>query len=75
MMRTCETTTILFENHPNKDKIKFIVLPNAKEAMHLCNDLIGPLKRIKDIYGDPDKCGGLHFDFSRCFAYGNEAVW
>jgi len=74
-MRTCETAAVLFQNHPNKDKIKFIVIPNAKEGMHLCNDLIGPLDRIKAIYANPEKCFGLNFDFSRCYTYGNEAIW
>ena len=43
MLRTCMTTKFMFRNHPNKHSIKFIVLPIAKEGMHLCNDMMGDL--------------------------------
>jgi broad specificity phosphatase PhoE len=39
MIRTCMTTIYLFMNHPEKENIKFILLPPAKEVLNLCNDL------------------------------------
>ena len=42
MLRTCMTAVHMFKNHPNKKKIKFIILPAAKEGLHLCNDVSGP---------------------------------
>lgn len=45
MLRTCETAMELFKNHPNKDKIRFVIYPVAKESAHLCNDFMrGPFK-------------------------------
>ena len=38
MLRTCETAIHTFKNHPNKAGIKFVVLPNIKEGLNLCND-------------------------------------
>jgi broad specificity phosphatase PhoE len=45
MLRTCMTAVELFKEHPNKDNIKFVVYPLAKESAHLCNDFMkGPFK-------------------------------
>lgn len=38
MIRTCETAIHIFKGHPNKQNIKFIVLPSVKEGLNLCND-------------------------------------
>ena len=35
MYRTCMTTTHMFKTHPNKANIKFVIVPIAKEGMHL----------------------------------------
>jgi hypothetical protein len=69
------TAANMFKNHPNKAKIKFLVVPFAKECMHLCNDLIGPIKTVYDIYSKPENCFGLNFDFSLMNCYGTEATW
>ena len=75
MLRTCMTTTHMFKTHPNKDKIKFVIVPIAKEGMHLCNDFSGPIAPVYEIFSDPSKCHGLHFDFSMIHSYGTESVW
>lgn len=66
MLRTCMTTVELFKDHPNKDKIKFVIYPLAKESAHLCNDFMkGPFKeQIYDRFSDPAKCEGINFDFT-----------
>ena len=65
MLRTCMTTVELFREHPNKENIKFILYPLAKESAHLCNDFMkGPFKeQIYDQFCDPARCAGLKFDF------------
>lgn len=45
MLRTCTTAIELFKEHPDKEKIKFVVYPVCKESIHLCNDFMkGPFK-------------------------------
>jgi broad specificity phosphatase PhoE len=39
MQRALMTTIHMFKNHPNKDNIKFIVLPIAREVLHTTNDI------------------------------------
>ena len=53
MLRTCMTAAHMFQNHPNKENIKFVVVPSIKEGMHLCNDLSGPMKPVFDQFSDP----------------------
>ena len=75
MYRTCMTTVGMFATHPNRSKINFLVVPIAKEGMHLCNDLSGPIKKVFDIYSKPENCHGMKFDFSLFHSYGQEASW
>ena len=75
MYRTLMTTSEMFKEHPNKDSIKFVVLPSAKEGLHLCNDICGPFKRVYDIYSNPDNCFGIKYDFSYVHSYGRESTW
>ena len=53
MLRTCMTAMHMFKKHPNKNNIKFIVLPAAKEGLHLCNDVSGPLSPIQQSFSNP----------------------
>jgi hypothetical protein len=68
MVRTCETVIHIFKNHPNKAKIKFIVVPSAKEGLHLCNDKQGTYQRLRRIIDPLLKEHGFTFDFSMMFA-------
>ena len=56
----------MFKDHPNKDNIKFIILPIVTEIVsHVCDVPIDCYDLI-DKYGEgqPDACG-FKFDFSR----------
>ena len=75
MLRTCMTTAEMFKTHPNKSEIKFVILPFAKEGLHLCNDLAGPNAPVFAKFSDPSQCYGLNFDFSLFHNYGTEATW
>ena len=70
------TTTNLYCNHPNKDKIKFIVLPIAREILHtMCDLSINPYE-LMEIYGEGKKDAlGIKFDFSMLFNYGSPELW
>ena len=75
MYRTLMTAMNVFKTHPDRQKITFVVLPVAKEALNLCNDTIGPFTRIYEAFKDPEKCEGIFFDFSLCHSYGRESTW
>ena len=47
------TAMHMFKKHPNRKNIKFIVLPAAKEGLHLCNDISGPLNPIYNVFSKP----------------------
>ena len=77
MLRTCMTAVELFKDHPNKNNIRFVLVPVMKESAHLCNDFMrGPFKtQIYDKYSDPEKVHGLKFDFQYMFgAFGAEST-
>ena len=77
MLRTCMTAVELFKEHPNKSKIKFVLMPLAKESAHLCNDFMkGPFKtQIYEKFSDPSKVYGLNFDFQYMLgAFGSEST-
>ena len=62
IQRTLETATLLFEAHPNRAAIKFIVLPIIREIMANPDDIpVFTLSRFKDKY---ESHKDLHFDFS-----------
>ena len=75
MYRCLMTAEHLFKEHPQKNSIKFVVLPVVKECLHLCNDICGPFKRVYDAFSDPEKCSGISFDFSLCHSYGSQGTW
>ena len=68
MIRTCETAIHIFKNHPNKDKIKFIVLPSVKEGLNLCNDKQGTYQRLRRIIDPILLEHNLKFDFHLMFS-------
>jgi len=70
------TTIHMYKNHPNKDKIKFVVLPIAREIMHTTNDIAIDCHELMDRFGEgkPDACG-IKFDFSKLFVYGIPSLW
>ena len=50
----------MFKNHPNKDKIKFIVLPLAAETMNSASDIGSDVKELQQQFKDKE----IQFDFS-----------
>lgn len=62
IQRTLETASLLFETHPNRAAINFIVLPIIREIMANPDDIPAfTLSRLKDKY---ESHKDLHFDFS-----------
>ena len=75
-MRRCLMTTVqMFKKHPNREKIDFKVLPNAKENTHVSNDMCKALNETFQEFSDPAKNYGMHFDFSLMHCFGREASW
>ena len=62
LQRTLESARIMFDTHPNKDNIQFIVLPIIREIIADPGDIpLFTLERMKPKYESLD---GFHFDFS-----------
>ncbi len=61
----------MFATHPNLDKIKFIVVPQAHEIMHTSNDIPTDYNEIIRKYAPGEAvCKGVKFDFSWLLHYG-----
>ena len=65
------TTIHMFKNHPNKDKIKFIILPIAAEIMRSPSDTPMNIYDLMKLYakGQP-ATHGLNLDWSLVFLHG-----
>ena len=76
MQRAMMTTVHMFKSHPNKDKIKFVVVPMVREILHTTNDIAMDCDELMAKYGEgqPAACG-IKFDFSRFFLYGIPQLW
>ena len=76
MQRAMMTTVHMFKNHPNKDKIKFVVLPIAREVMHTLCDVAMDCEEMMAKYANGNEiCHGIKFDFSNMFLYGIPQLW
>ena len=70
------TTIHMFKNHPNKDNIKFIVLPIIREVLHTTNDIAMDCEELMKKYADGQAGNhGIKFDFSRLYLYGIPQLW
>ena len=67
LLRAMQTSQILFETHPNKEKIKFMVLPIIREVISSMNDL--PCWTLKETKEKFEKIPGMHYDFSKFYEY------
>ena len=76
LQRTMQTCIHLFKNHPNKAKIRFVVLPIIREVLETSNDIAHDIEHIVEKYS-PEKeiCHGLHFDFSMNMLHGQPKLW
>ena len=66
----------MFKNHPNKEKITFIVMPLIHEFYHTSNDIPHDYMKVIERYapGKPE-CHGVKFDFSMILANANPQLW
>jgi len=62
LLRALQTSRFLFEKHPNKEIIKFIVVPMTREVISSINDL--PNWTLKKTREEFEKIEGMHYDFS-----------
>lgn len=66
----------MFCNHPDRDSIKFVVLPLIMEKLNTAQDVAMDFKKLISKYsvGSPDS-KGLRFDFSMLVSIGNPGLW
>jgi hypothetical protein len=70
--RTLETCIHLYRNHPNKNNIKFIILPIIKTSNVIGDDMHSIMKE----YGPGTQMAqGINFDFSLMYVYGRLDMW
>lgn len=50
MQRALQTAIHMFKNHPNKDKITFVVLPLIHEYFHVSNDIPADYQKVMERY-------------------------
>ena len=41
----------MFKNHPNKEKIRFVVIPVVREVLHTINDMCMDVNEMIKKYG------------------------
>ena len=70
MVRAIQTAIHIFKNHPNKQNIKFLVIPMVKEGLNCSNDKCGTYERLRSIVDPLIKETGVHFDFSLMHIFG-----
>lgn len=76
MQRAMMTTVHMFKNHPNKENIKFVVLPCIREVYYTTNDIAMDCFEMMDKFGEgTEHAGGIKFDFSNFFMYGTPDLW
>lgn len=76
MQRAMMTTIHMFKNHPNKENIKFVVLPCIREVYYTTNDIAMDCFDMMDKFADgKDMTCGIKFDFSNFFMYGTPDLW
>ncbi|CDW74880.1 UNKNOWN [Stylonychia lemnae] len=70
MIRACQTAIEMFAEHPNKNKIHFVLAPIIKEGLNCSNDLSHSIEYLYSLFGahNKEKNYGIEFDFS--FTYG-----
>eukprot|EP00347_Sterkiella_histriomuscorum_P004858 403358816 len=70
MVRACQTAIHIFKNHPDKEDIKFLVIPLVKEGLNCSNDKCGTYERMRSILDPLIKETGVHFDWSLMHTFG-----
>jgi len=73
MRRAMETSYYMFETHPDRANIKFIVCPLLREFIGSANDIpFGTLAQLKELYTNK---GGVTYDFSLFQQYEDPEHW
>lgn len=62
LLRALQTSKFLFETHPQKESIKFIVMPMSREVISSINDL--PCWTLRGTKEEFEKIEGMNYDFS-----------
>ena len=76
MQRTLQTTIHMFKNHPQKNQIKFLVVPIIREVLETANDIALDINHIIDKYSpNSEICQGINFDFSLMYLFGQPQLW
>ena len=73
--RNIQTTMYLFENHPNKANIKFIVLPIVREYIVCMDDVNEDIYQTIHTYSQEGKKCGVNFDFSHILDMASPQLW
>ena len=63
----------MFKNHPNKQNIKFIVLPLLRENMVAKDDIADDVNSLIQEFTDTKF--GINFDFSLLLVFKNPDLW
>ena len=70
------TAIHLFKNHPNKDNIKFVVLPSVTEVLKNNNDIAIDCHQLMKKFATGQAVNeGIKFDFTKFFMYENPSLW
>jgi hypothetical protein len=76
MRRAVETCVHLFKKHPNKDQIRFIILPIVREVLETANDIARDIDDIMAMYSpESEHSHGISFDFSLVLLFGQPKLW
>lgn len=65
------TTVHLFKNHPNKDNIKFVVLPIVTESMLSSCDIGSDIYELEESFKD----SGIKLDFGMIMSLPVPQMW
>jgi len=71
LKRTMETAYQVFKNHPNFEKIRFIVAPKAKEGLKACSDIVGDIEQTMQHFGSlfPNLSGELLKEYEKSMLF------
>ena len=70
------TTINMFKNHPQKNELKFVVIPLVREVMKTMNDVAMDINVLVEKFKPGQEiCAGIEFDFSACFVFGDAKLW
>jgi hypothetical protein len=76
MQRCLQTAVEMFKNHPDKENMKFTVIPLFKEVTNNSNDIPRSVAEITTTWAHgEERCKGIKFDFSQLYLFGVPDLW